>query len=314
MRIKTLTMVVPLALFFLAAAQTARAQKDGEPQFVLFDENNRPTLNFTNKRAGKVCGLFVSYTLMDNQEEALVVRAAHAHFGYVPGVSLPEKGWLYITPSRIVFTVEEGDKSHELDITRADLKDKPATPENVGDYAALQLNLRERLPASESREQKFAFPIIGYKKNRCYIRDPWAYPKFLARAVKDFNGAMAEFKQTVASLKQAGKFHQATAAVAPPGSSANLTADASGDTGVRDASPDPGQESHGNAGVDITSEPAGAEIYVDGRLSGSTPSKIFLGVGEHTIKVTRPGYKDWERKILVEQGGVKALNATLEKQ
>lgn len=65
--------------------------------------------------------------------------------------------------------------------------------------------------------------------------------------------------------------------------------------------------------VEITSEPAGAEIYVDGNFDSSTPSRIFLPPGEHTIKVIRPGFKDWERKISIETGSSKTLNAILEK-
>jgi S1-C subfamily serine protease len=66
--------------------------------------------------------------------------------------------------------------------------------------------------------------------------------------------------------------------------------------------------------LEITSEPAGAEIYVDGNFDSSTPSKILLVPGEHSIKVTRPTFKDWERKIVVETGSSKSLNAILERK
>ena len=66
--------------------------------------------------------------------------------------------------------------------------------------------------------------------------------------------------------------------------------------------------------LEVNSEPAGAEIYVDGNFDSSTPSKLLLSPGEHTVKVTRPGFKDWERKIVVEAGTVKSLNAILEKK
>jgi len=65
--------------------------------------------------------------------------------------------------------------------------------------------------------------------------------------------------------------------------------------------------------VEIGSEPVGADIYVDGKFDSSTPAKLLLSSGEHIIKVARPGFKDWERKILVEPGAVKTLNAILEK-
>lgn len=63
----------------------------------------------------------------------------------------------------------------------------------------------------------------------------------------------------------------------------------------------------------ITSEPAGAEIYVDGKLVGSTPSKISLSAGEHSIRVLRPGFIDWERSVLIEIGSEPNFNAILEK-
>ncbi|MGD9630270.1 MAG: trypsin-like peptidase domain-containing protein [Pyrinomonadaceae bacterium] len=63
----------------------------------------------------------------------------------------------------------------------------------------------------------------------------------------------------------------------------------------------------------ITSEPAGAEIYVNGKFVGSTPSKVPLNFGEQTVKVVRPGFKEWERKILVEKGSEPSLNAVMER-
>ena len=62
----------------------------------------------------------------------------------------------------------------------------------------------------------------------------------------------------------------------------------------------------------ITSEPAGADIEVDGSFVGSTPSSIDLAAGEHRIIVKKPGYKSWERKIQTSGGDVK-LAAELEK-
>jgi serine protease Do len=66
--------------------------------------------------------------------------------------------------------------------------------------------------------------------------------------------------------------------------------------------------------VEITSEPSGAEISVDGVFTSSTPSKLSLSIGEHSIRVSRPGFKEWERRIGVEAGSSKTLNAILEKK
>ncbi|HEV7892029.1 MAG TPA: PEGA domain-containing protein [Pyrinomonadaceae bacterium] len=64
--------------------------------------------------------------------------------------------------------------------------------------------------------------------------------------------------------------------------------------------------------VTVNSEPGGAEIYVDGKFEGSTPSKLLLSPGEHTIRVTRPDNIPWERRVTVELGAEKTLNAVLE--
>jgi hypothetical protein len=217
MRIKTLMIMLSLALFFLATAQSTRAQKDGEAQSVSFDKHDWPTLKFSNKRVDKQgCGLFVGYARTENQEDAFVIRVSHVHARrFFQGViSFPEKGWLYITPSRIIFTVEEGDKSHAFDVPRMGLKDKPVT-RFVRTIAGMQINLRERLPTSDTKDQKFAFLVYGDKK--CGVGDPDPYTKFLVRTVNDFDGAMAEFKQVTASLQQSGKIEQAPASVMPPG-------------------------------------------------------------------------------------------------
>lgn len=230
MRAKTLMMTVSLALLFLATPQTARAQEDGEAQFVMFDEKNNPVLKFSNKGAdAQDCGLWVGYTLTDKQEEAFVLRVVHLHFRFVGGASFHEKGLLYITPSRITFVVQQGDQSHAFDAVRTDLSDKPVTiGEKRGgigkglrttavNFTALQINLKEKLPASDSREQKFGLPMFGYKKDKCDVGDAGPYTKFLARTVNDFDGALAEFKQLAAWLKQAGKVQSASQPASPPG-------------------------------------------------------------------------------------------------
>ena len=65
--------------------------------------------------------------------------------------------------------------------------------------------------------------------------------------------------------------------------------------------------------LEITSTPAGAEIQLDGNFSGDTPSSITVTPGEHTIKVSRSGYKPWERKMTTTSGSVKIV-AELEQQ
>jgi S1-C subfamily serine protease len=64
--------------------------------------------------------------------------------------------------------------------------------------------------------------------------------------------------------------------------------------------------------VQITSEPIGADIYLDGEFVGSTPSKIAILPGEHNIRITRPKFKDYERKIKIDAENSLSINAILE--
>lgn len=65
--------------------------------------------------------------------------------------------------------------------------------------------------------------------------------------------------------------------------------------------------------ITIKSEPEGADITVDGKFVGSTPSSLKLAEGEHKITVQKSGFTLWERTVNVGAGGNVTLNATLEK-
>jgi hypothetical protein len=66
--------------------------------------------------------------------------------------------------------------------------------------------------------------------------------------------------------------------------------------------------------VAITSEPEGADIEVDGSYEGSTPSQLSLAPAEYIIRVSRPGFKAWERRVIIKAGSAKTFNAILEKE
>jgi len=66
--------------------------------------------------------------------------------------------------------------------------------------------------------------------------------------------------------------------------------------------------------LDISSEPRDAEIEIDGAFAGTTPRTKRLDPGEYKIKITRNGYKTWERKIKVEADEEFPLSVQLEKK
>ena len=63
----------------------------------------------------------------------------------------------------------------------------------------------------------------------------------------------------------------------------------------------------------VVSNPVGADIEVDGGFVGNTPSTIDVPPGDHVVKVSKAGFKDWERKLKASGGNVN-LNVELEAQ
>lgn len=63
--------------------------------------------------------------------------------------------------------------------------------------------------------------------------------------------------------------------------------------------------------VSINSTPAGADIEVDGAFVGNTPSTIEVATGDHTVTVSKNGFKSRERKLKAGGGNVN-LNVELE--
>jgi hypothetical protein len=66
--------------------------------------------------------------------------------------------------------------------------------------------------------------------------------------------------------------------------------------------------------VDVKSDPDGADITVDDKYMGSTPSTLKLAPGDHKIKLEKSGFKVWERTLAMGAGGNANINATLDKE
>jgi len=58
------------------------------------------------------------------------------------------------------------------------------------------------------------------------------------------------------------------------------------------------------AHLEINSNPVGADIEIDGKFVGSTPSSIQLAPGEHKVIVSKTGFAGWERTVTVTGGNV----------
>ena len=54
--------------------------------------------------------------------------------------------------------------------------------------------------------------------------------------------------------------------------------------------------------VAISTEPAGAEVFIDGRQEGRSPYRVELPPGPHVVKLQSPGYKSYEKKFTMPDG------------
>jgi PEGA domain len=64
----------------------------------------------------------------------------------------------------------------------------------------------------------------------------------------------------------------------------------------------------------FTSTPPGAEITVDGKYLGSTPSEIPLSTGAHVVVFSMPGFAQWKRDLTVTAGSELTVSAALQKE
>ena len=56
--------------------------------------------------------------------------------------------------------------------------------------------------------------------------------------------------------------------------------------------------------MDISSTPSGADIEIDGKFVGSTPSSINVAPGDHDIVVKKTGFTAWQKKVSVSSGHI----------
>lgn len=64
----------------------------------------------------------------------------------------------------------------------------------------------------------------------------------------------------------------------------------------------------------FVSTPLGAEVTVDGKYVGSTPSVVNLGAGDHDIEMSLAGFGLWKRDLTILTGSQISVNAVLEKR
>jgi len=72
-----------------------------------------------------------------------------------------------------------------------------------------------------------------------------------------------------------------------------------------------GNQREGTGTVNILSTPGGADIYVDGKFVGNTPSLVELALGSHNVRIEAQGCKPWARVLDVTAGSKVTIQAVL---
>jgi PEGA domain len=64
--------------------------------------------------------------------------------------------------------------------------------------------------------------------------------------------------------------------------------------------------------VSFVSEPQGADIYVDGKFVGNTPSMLNVAMGSHEIRIESEHFKPWSRTLETSAGSRITIRAPLQ--
>lgn len=82
-------------------------------------------------------------------------------------------------------------------------------------------------------------------------------------------------------------------------------------TAVAQVEPTPAPES---GIVEIESDPSRADIYIDWKFAGQTPSTLHLACGPHHVELKASGRQNWERQLELSKDSRVTLHPVLEPQ
>lgn len=127
---------------------------------------------------------------------------------------------------------------------------------------------------------------------------------------KQLYALVASDARPVQASPAAGTATQPLPAPAAPRQSPPLPAPTPSAASVQAAPPEKAEKVRCN----FSSTPAGAEITLDGKFVGSTPSAISLSPGTHVVVITVPGFAQWKRDLTVLPGSELTVDAILQKE
>ncbi|HUI75318.1 MAG TPA: trypsin-like peptidase domain-containing protein [Candidatus Acidoferrum sp.] len=114
------------------------------------------------------------------------------------------------------------------------------------------------------------------------------------------------------AAKPAGDLSDSATAPVPTDSPASATDTVSSQPPPQGTVQEPFAEvAEGVGTVSISSDPDGAEIYIDGKFFGNAPATLKLPSGSHAVTLKLPGRADWTRTLEILKGNKTTLDAKL---
>jgi hypothetical protein len=119
--------------------------------------------------------------------------------------------------------------------------------------------------------------------------------------------------------KEMKQFYQMVASVPAPQSGADANLEPSAAAALP---PPPESRSSAESVQEIVAEkvkcnfsstPSGADIIIDGKYVGNTPSEIGVRTGTHVVVISMPGFAEWKRELTVAADSLVNVTASLQK-
>ena len=63
--------------------------------------------------------------------------------------------------------------------------------------------------------------------------------------------------------------------------------------------------------LEVSSEPSGAEVYINGNYTGETPITVELEAGNYTVEISKEGYEEYTTNVEVNAGDTTKITAQL---
>jgi hypothetical protein len=134
------------------------------------------------------------------------------------------------------------------------------------------------------------------------------------RKIKVSSGKVNVFAELEADVKQNSVDGAATATPESEESEQKTEPAASENPAVPVAQANGTANASGNFGaVSFTSNPIGADVYVDDALVGKSPITLNLKLGHHYVRMFAKDYKNWSEEFTIVTGPELRLTAVLEK-